>query len=415
MGDCEQLRWRRTIRVLSGTSSPHIGKELQRLGLQDNETVSQTQNAEFFVLKVDHLPEAWAKLLKHQLLATGANAATPPDELPDDQESSPLIASATRQQLRQLDSALRQSEHPATTVSNAFLEVVDKYTRSRFAIAYPGGELDLSEKTAVMGVVNVTPDSFSDGGDCYSTEAALRHAFELTAAGADIVDIGGESTRPGSEPVSTDEEIRRVVPVIEALSSQAQVLISVDTYKPEVAREAVAAGAKMVNDIAGLHEDSSMAAVIGELGVAVVIMHMKGKPKTMQEDPVYDDLMLEIHSYLAQGIEVARSFGIGPDRLMVDPGIGFGKTFEHNLVILDRLSQLRSFGLPVCVGVSRKAFLGAILRQPEPKKRLIGTVAACVSAVRSGAKIIRVHDVKEAVEAVRVTDAISTHTLLMGA
>jgi dihydropteroate synthase len=258
-----------------------------------------------------------------------------------------------------------------------------------------------------MGVVNVTPDSFSDGGDFLATDRAIEHALGLAEAGADIIDVGGESTRPGSDPVSTDEEIRRTLPVIEAVSSRVEIPVSIDTHKPEVARAALQAGARITNDITGLRENPDMAELVAQHGVPVILMHMKGKPKTMQENPVYEDLVTEVYSILAQSVDMAASAGIAHDKLIIDPGIGFGKSFNDNLVILNRLHEFKSLGLPICIGVSRKAFIGAVLSLPEPKDRLVGSLALNVIATCSGARIVRVHDAKETTEAVKIADAVA--------
>jgi dihydropteroate synthase len=262
-----------------------------------------------------------------------------------------------------------------------------------------------------MGVVNVTPDSFSDGGDFYSVESAAEQALSLVEAGADIIDIGGESTRPGSEPVAPTEEIKRVLPVIEAVTSKSSVPVSIDTYKPEVARAALETGAKIVNDVSGLRDNHGMAELVAEKQVPVILMHMQGSPKTMQKDPTYDDLISEIYLSLSGSVKTALSAGIRRDRIVIDPGIGFGKTVADNLVILDRLHEFRSLGVPICIGVSRKSFLGATLGIPKPKKRLIGSLAANVIAVREGARIVRVHDVRETVEAIKVADAVAAGNL----
>ncbi len=290
-------------------------------------------------------------------------------------------------------------------------EIMLRHTYRNFTVPYPGGELDLSRKTALMGVVNVTPDSFSDGGDFFSPDAAVEQAHKLVEAGAHIIDVGGESTRPGSDPVSIQEEVERVVPVIKALSSNIPVPLSIDTYKPEVAHAALKAGAKIVNDIGGLREDSAMADLVAEHKVPIILMHMKGKPKTMQDNPVYDDLILEVYSSLAKSAASALSAGVEKNRIILDPGIGFGKSFEDNLKLLDRLHEFTGLGFPICIGVSRKAFIGATLGIQEPKDRLIGSIAASVIAIRGGAKIIRTHDVMETAQAAKLADAITNGEL----
>jgi dihydropteroate synthase len=273
-------------------------------------------------------------------------------------------------------------------------------------ITWSNFSLDFSEKTYVMGVLNVTPDSFSDGGLFFNEKKAIEHALRLVEDGADIIDIGGESTRPGSEPVSVEEEIRRTMPVIKAISREIKVPISIDTYKSEVARQALDAGASIVNDISGLRFDPEMPKVVAEYKVPVIIMHIKGRPKDMQQNPVYEALIPEIMDYLRISIRLAAKFGIPEDKIIIDPGIGFGKTFEHNLEIIKNLKEFILLGKPIAIGVSRKAFIGKILGDVPPSERLEGTAAAVAISIFNGANIVRVHDVKEMARVAKVADAI---------
>jgi dihydropteroate synthase len=265
---------------------------------------------------------------------------------------------------------------------------------------------DCSERTLVMGILNVTPDSFSDGGRFLDRAAAVAHATRMVDAGADILDVGGESTRPGSSAVSVDEELERVRAVIERLAElHPAIPISIDTRKASVAAEALAAGAAIVNDVSG-GADPEMFDVVRERDAAVVLMHMRGEPKTMQEAPRYDDVVGEVHEYLRQRVEAAELAGIDPERIAIDPGIGFGKDLEHNLELMRRVDVLLDLRRPVLVGPSRKRFLGTILDVPEDD-RVEGTIGAVVWLVSRGAHLARVHDVKEVVRAVRVADAIA--------
>jgi len=268
-----------------------------------------------------------------------------------------------------------------------------------------GRRFSLGPRAWLMGIVNVTPDSFSDGGVFLDEDRAVDHGLELACAGADVLDVGGESSRPGSLPVPEEEELRRVVPVIRRLRPETGVLISVDTTKSAVARAALDAGADIVNDISGLRADADMGPLIARTGAAVILMHMKGIPRTMQESPRYDDLLGEIKAFLSGRIREAEAAGIPVERTIVDPGIGFGKTAGHNLVVLNRLDTLRDLGRPICVGSSRKAFIGRILGLP-PGERLEGSIAAAVISVCRGAHILRVHDVGAVAKAVRVAEAI---------
>lgn len=268
------------------------------------------------------------------------------------------------------------------------------------------------DPTKVMGILNVTQDSFSDGGLYFDKSSAINRANQMVDEGADIIDIGGESTRPGSEPVSAEEELRRTIPVIEALSKKITVPISIDTYKSEVAKSAIEAGASMVNDISGLRFDPKMPEIIAHYNVPVVIMHIKGTPKDMQQNPVYEALIPEIIEYLRDSISIAKKAGISDDKIIIDPGLGFGKTFEHNLEIICNLREFTLLKKPILIGPSRKAFIGNILGDVPVTERLEGTAAAVAISIMNGANIVRVHDVREMVKVARVADAIKNIRLL---
>ncbi len=257
-----------------------------------------------------------------------------------------------------------------------------------------------------MGVLNVTPDSFSDGGRFFDKDAAVRRAMEMAGEGAGIIDVGGESTRPGSKEVPAEEEIRRVVPVIEKLAGKIKAEISVDTRKSKVAEAALKAGASIINDVSGLRHDRDMAKVAAKYGAGIILMHMKGSPENMQDSPRYSDLIGEIKEGLRLSALEAFEAGVKQGFVAIDPGIGFGKTVEHNLEILNRLEEFKDLGFPICVGTSRKSFLGKLLDRPTADDRLAGTIATCVAAVIKGARIIRVHDVKAARDAVTITEKI---------
>ena len=268
-----------------------------------------------------------------------------------------------------------------------------------------GKLLTLGVHTHVMGILNVTPDSFSDGGCYLDVEQAVTHAELMVAEGATLIDIGGESSRPGASPVSTNEELTRILPVIRVIADTVDVLLSVDTYKAEVARRALEAGAHLINDITALRGDPTMAAVVSEMEAGLILMHMKGTPRTMQHAPEYNDIVSEICDSLQKSIETAESEGITPDRIIIDPGIGFGKTTKHNLEILKRLSEFRRLHKPLLIGTSRKSFIGNILNLPVTE-RVEGTTATVCWAIAHGADIVRVHDVKANVRAAQITDAL---------
>ena len=277
--------------------------------------------------------------------------------------------------------------------------------RESFLLTLGGITWDLGRTTLVMGILNITPDSFSDGGAYPSVEAAVQRALAMEHGGAHIIDVGGESTRPGAEPVSTSDEIARTIPVIEGIREKSNIPVSIDTTKAEVAARAAAAGASIINDISALTFDPDMAGTAAALGLPVVLMHIKGKPRDMQDDPRYDDLVGEIYEYLEAATARATSAGIDPDRIILDPGIGFGKTWEDNLTIIRHIPAFARLGRPVLIGASRKGFIGGILDK-DVQNRAAGSVGAACTAALMGAHIVRVHDVAQTVDALRVVDAI---------
>ncbi|MBG1267096.1 dihydropteroate synthase [Nostoc sp. WHI] len=262
------------------------------------------------------------------------------------------------------------------------------------------------QRTYLMGILNVTPDSFSDGGEFNTTSAALAQAQALVAAGADIIDVGGQSTRPGAKQITLAEELNRVISVLQVLRPEISVPISVDTTRAAVARASVEAGADIINDISGGSFDSQMLPTVAELGVPIILMHIRGIPQTMQQQTDYQDLLTEIYSFLAQQIGLATAVGIDLSKVIIDPGIGFAKNYEQNLEIFRSLRSLTTLNCPILVGASRKSFIGRILNQPDPKARVWGTAAACCAAIFNGADILRVHDVQEMRDVSLVADAI---------
>jgi dihydropteroate synthase len=272
-------------------------------------------------------------------------------------------------------------------------------------LVWDGGELRLSRRAHVMGIVNVTPDSFFDGGEFFDAGVAVKHGLELVAQGADILDVGGESTRPGAEPVSAEEEMRRVVPVIEGLARASDVPISIDTMKASVARAALDAGARIVNDVSAGRHDAELLPLVAARGVPVVLMHMLGEPRTMQDEPEYGDVVADVRAFLAARADAAVAAGVERARIVVDPGFGFGKTRAHNLALLQRLRELTTLGFPVLAGTSRKSFIGATLDLPV-SERLEGTAATVALAVSAGAGIVRVHDVAPMRRVTGMVDAV---------
>jgi len=285
--------------------------------------------------------------------------------------------------------------------------------REKYKIQWNNYSLDLGTRTCVMGIVNITPDSFSDGGHFFNTDLAVAQAEEMAAAGADIIDIGGESTRPFSDAVSSQDENNRVMPVIEKLAKKISIPISIDTNKADVARNALEAGASIINDISALGMDLEMAALAAACDVPVILMHMKGKPKTMQVAPEYDDLIGDIKFFFENVVDRAVKSGISRSRIIIDPGIGFGKNIEHNLSLINRLGEFESLDLPILIGSSRKAFIRNILKHPEIKdldpilpEVEMGTQASVSASVMRGAHIVRVHNVANTCATVKIIDAV---------
>lgn len=282
--------------------------------------------------------------------------------------------------------------------------------RKRFRLRLRSCTLVLGERTLVMGVLNVTPDSFSDGGECFDTQRAIEHASAMERAGADLLDIGGESTRPGSGGIAAEEELRRVLPVLEGLRGRQKIPISMDTRKAEVAEAAIAAGAEIINDISGLKNDSRVADVAARHGVPLILMHIRGEPRTMQQMPFAHDVMKDVTAGLRAAVKNAVHAGVKKSQIILDPGIGFGKSFEQNYELLAKLPELAKLGFPLLVGASRKGFLGATLarngKPAPPEERLWGTAATVAASILGGAHIVRVHDVAEMVQVARVADCV---------
>jgi dihydropteroate synthase len=266
------------------------------------------------------------------------------------------------------------------------------------------------DRPRVLGIVNVTPDSFADGGEHATLETAVAHGLKLAEEGADALDVGGESTRPGARDVGVDEELRRVIPVVERLARETTLPISIDTSKPEVMRAAVAAGAGMINDVYALRRDGALDAA-ASLGVPVVLMHMQGEPRSMQEAPRYEDVVADVHRFLAERIFAAEMSGIDKKRIVVDPGFGFGKTSAHNLLLLAQFERFTELGVPVLAGLSRKKTIGELTGRDDPHERVHGSVAAAVIAAQRGARLLRVHDVAATVDALRVWNAVAAQPM----
>jgi dihydropteroate synthase len=392
------------LRLIDVGNLDEARARLDKLGPSDEGKSIMAPKLVHHVVYVENVDTRAANILKQDMLAMGGEVSLPRDVF-DWGKKVPLMISGSRKQYKQLIAKLKRQPFGLKVLASE-LDGLLKGTDTRERTLQLGdGEYRLDDRTLIMGVVNVTPDSFSDGGLFHNAGEAVEHAMRLVEEGADILDIGGESTRPGSEAVSLEEELGRVMPVIEELAGLSDVSLSIDTTKAEVARRALDAGSVMVNDISAMRLDGEMLPLVVSRGVPFCLMHMQGMPKDMQLDPHYDDVIGEIALFLRQRAEAAEEAGADPSKIIIDPGIGFGKTLGHNLEILRRLGEFKSLGYALALGPSRKSFIGKILDLPVDD-RLEGTAASVAIGVANGADIIRVHDVKEMARVIRVTEAI---------
>ena len=358
----------------------------------------------FRAIQIYDVPSHSALIVKQEALACGADAAVSREAL--NGKNTDILIMGTEAQLFRLAEKLAHQYKSLKDMGREIVRLLENAERLPAPIKIRGAVFGW-KRTYIMGVLNVTPDSFSDGGKFLDAGAAAKQALEMEKEGADIIDVGGESTRPGSEPVSAEDELKRVIPVIKAIRKKSKIPISIDTYKPEVAAAAMEAGADMINDVYGLRQNG-MTECAAKFGVPVIIVHMLGKPKDMQAKPEYKDVVAESIEFLRERICTARAAGI--KNIIIDPGIGFGKRtgagIEDNCEILRRLAEYKTLGCPVLVGASRKRFIGNILGGLPESERLEGTLAACAIGAIKGANIVRVHDVKEAVRAIKIADAV---------
>jgi dihydropteroate synthase len=347
-----------------------------------------------------------ANIIKQEMLSVGGDAAVARGSVSCALESSDVLIMGTQKQILALAKKIENQPFGLSKISADLVELLHNINKSKLILKTSRRKIRIGDKTLVMGILNVTPDSFSDGGLFYGQEKAIEHGLKMADEGADIIDIGGESTRPGSDAVPTSVELKRVIPVIEALAAKIKIPISIDTRKAKVAAQALAAGAEIINDISALGGDKNMAKTAADTGAGLILMHMRGTPKTMQKgDLIYDDLLGEIIDCLRKSIGKAMRAGVRKECLIVDPGIGFGKTSEDNYKIIRNLFTLKLLGLPVMLGTSRKAFIGNITGD-RPGERLEGTAASVAAAVMNGCNIVRVHDVAAMKKVIAVADSI---------
>ena len=379
-----------------------VEEEMRKIGVSSEGVGIMCPKSNFLKIRLDNIPLKGALILKQEALAVGMECSLPYCAASLSCNNLSSILFGTEKQFRILIEKMKEQPFKGKNMANEIEECIENYRREEYEIGGRDFRLKIPP-VRIMGVLNVTPDSFSDGGKYVSVEKAVEHAKEMIKEGADIIDIGGESSRPFSEPVSEEEEMRRILPVIDELADL-KIPISVDTYKPKVAEEALKRGVSIVNDIFAMRRDG-MAEVIRDYDAAVVIMHMKGEPRNMQLNPYYEDVISEIYGFLKERVEFAKKIGIDEDKIMIDPGIGFGKRVEDNLKIIRNLNVFRSLGYPILIGISRKSFIGKILNL-DLNDRLEGTIASNIVSVMNGASIIRVHDVKENLRAIKIVSEI---------
>lgn len=379
--------------------------ELKDIGVHNGEIREMAEKAVFRNLKIKNLDLRRANILRQAALSLGASVSATKEFYDLNTEKIDILISANLSQYNKLYHKLVKNPIDLSVIAEEIRDVLIKYDRKITPVVIGNQEFDFENKSYVMGILNITPDSFSDGGKNRSIDDAVKNAKMMVEHGAHIIDIGGESSRPGAEYVPVDDELERVLPVLKRLVKEIDVPISIDTYKAEVARECLKAGAHIINDISGLKADSEMAKVISDAGAYCILMHMQGNPKTMQNNPKYDDLIDDLIYELKKSITIAEKAGVESQKIILDPGIGFGKTFDHNLEILNKMDEFKSLGKPILIGASRKKFIGDILSS-EVGDRLEGSLAIATISAYKGAAILRVHDVRETSKVLKISDAV---------
>lgn len=394
------------MRVLEISNEEDVVSEMKKIGVAAKGIELMSKKAISRLIKLEDVELKLALILKQEMLSLGGEAALTKNAILLNTQTTDVLLMGSLKHYQSLISKLQTQYFGLSNLGYKIEEVLNNFVKDDFKLICGDYQLDLGKRTFVMGILNVTPDSFSDGGLYDEPEKAVKRAFEMKEEGADIIDIGGESTRPGAKPCGVEEELKRVMPVVKKIIKENIGLpISIDTSKSEVAKACLEEGANMINDISALECDLKMAEIIASYKVPVVLMHMQGTPQTMQENPHYECVVSEIILYLRQRIKIAQELGIDKEKIIIDPGIGFGKTLVHNLEILSKLREFRSLGRPILIGTSRKSFIGKVLDLPV-EERLEGTAATIAVSILNGANIIRVHDVKAMSHIAKMVDAI---------
>jgi len=400
------------MRIFRSDDSNEIKMVMRDIGVDPYGIRIMLPKTAKLLIRLSQVSNITANILKQEMLSLGGDVAVSKGSLTGKIKKSPCLIIGQANQFYSLINKLRLQPFGLSKLADELEENIAKYNRESFILPLRKNSLNLSGKTHIMGVINLTPDSFSGDG-LYSIKTgdfqalALKKARQMLKDGADIIDLGGESSRPGSRGISAREELRRVLPIVKSLAKNINVPISIDTSKAEVAKACLENGAQIINDISGLR-DKKMVQVAAKYKAAVVIMHMPGRPLNMQKKVIYKSLIEDISSWLKKAVDTAEQAGVAPDKIIIDPGIGFGKKTGQNFEIIKRLSDFKILGKPILIGPSRKSFIGDLLNK-EPLQRGIGTLAVCVMAAQRGANIVRVHDVKEASQALKIVDAIRSN------
>jgi len=392
------------IRCLHITNANEAIQQIKKVGVDPAGIKLMEGKILHFNLKIEGIEPRTANLLKQEMLSLGGDVAVDGRGLDCSAKQTDALLMGTQKHFERLIPKMEQYPD-LQPLGRSIKETIKNISKTHYSIHCRKRTLTLGKRTLLMGILNVTPNSFSDGGFFFEKEKAIAHGLKMVEEGADIIDVGGESTRPGSKPLESEEELRRVIPVIESITKEVDVPISIDTYKSNVAERAIGAGAEIINDISGLHFDPRLAKVAAKEETPLILMHIRGTPETMQKDVHYDSLFSEILQYLKESIRTAESSGVDPRKIIIDPGIGFGKTVLDNLLIIKHLYEFRILGKPILLGTSRKTFIGKILNA-EVEDRLEGTLSSIAIGVLKGAHIIRSHDVLQAKKAIAVADAI---------
>lgn len=394
------------MKIIKIEDSAQAAEVFKKIGVDPYGIAAMAQKTICLNVLLADQPCKIANIIKQEMLSVGGDAAVARGSVACSIKKTDILIIGTVKQIMALAKKIEKQPFGLDIIAQDLRQLIENYGRKEYILKTAQREIHLGQKTLIMGILNVTHDSFSDGGLYYSQQKAIDHGLQMIAEGVDIIDVGGESTRPDAAAVSTREELKRVIPVICALSLQKNIPLSIDTTKAQVAGEAVAAGAEIVNDVSALQGDRRMAKTVRENGAALIIMHMRGKPQNMQKGNLtYNDLMNEIVVHLQKSITRAVAAGIGKDGLVIDPGIGFGKTPEDNYRIINNLAELKALGLPIMVGTSRKSFIGRITGG-DPPERIEGTATTVTAAILNGCHIVRVHDVAFMKKVAAVTDAI---------